>query len=48
MDIVFKHYAPFDYIIWGDDGASALGLFSNDMFAQFIFLHQGLLGLGPR
>ena len=37
MDIVFKHYAPIDYIIWGDDwGTQRSGFFSNDMFREFI------------
>ena len=37
MDIVFKHYAPIDYIIWGDDwGTQRAGFFSNEMFREFI------------
>ena len=37
MDIVFKHYDPIDYIIWGDDwGHQRSGFFSNDMFREFI------------
>ena len=37
MDIAFKHYAPIDYIIWGDDwGTQRSGFFSNEMFREFI------------
>jgi uroporphyrinogen-III decarboxylase len=37
MDIVFKKYAPVDYIIWGDDwGTQRAGFFSNSMFREFI------------
>ena len=37
MELVFKHYAPIDYIIWGDDwGTQRAGFFSNDMFREFI------------
>jgi len=37
MDIVFKHYSPIDYIIWGDDwGTQRAGFFSNAMFREFI------------
>ncbi len=37
MDIVFKHYAPIDYIIWGDDwGTQRSGFFSNEMYREFI------------
>jgi hypothetical protein len=37
MGIVFKHYAPIDYIIWGDDwGHQRSGFFSNEMFREFI------------
>lgn len=37
MDIVFKKYAPIDYIIWGDDwGTQRAGFFSNSMFREFI------------
>jgi len=37
MDIVFRKYAPIDYIIWGDDwGHQRSGFFSNDMFREFI------------
>lgn len=37
MDIIFKKYAPIDYIIWGDDwGTQRAGFFSNEMFREFI------------
>ena len=37
MDIVFRHYDPIDYIIWGDDwGHQRSGFFSNDMYREFI------------
>lgn len=37
MDIVFKHYDPIDYIIWGDDwGTQRAGFFSNEMFREFL------------
>lgn len=37
MGLVFKHYAPIDYIIWGDDwGTQRSGFFSNDMYREFI------------
>ena len=37
MELVFKHYAPIDYIIWGDDwGTQRSGFFSNSMFREFI------------
>lgn len=37
MKIVFSHYAPIDYIIYGDDwGTQRAGFFSNEMFREFI------------
>lgn len=37
MGLVFKHYDPVDYIIWGDDwGHQRSGFFSNEMFREFI------------
>jgi len=37
MDIIFKHYAPVEYVIWGDDwGTQRAGFFSNEMFREFI------------
>jgi hypothetical protein len=37
MELVFRHYAPVDYIIWGDDwGHQRSGFFSNETFREFI------------
>jgi hypothetical protein len=37
---VFKHYAPIDYIIYGDDwGTQRAGFFSNKMFRDAIMPH---------
>ena len=37
LDIVFKHYDPIDFIVYGDDwGTQKSGFFSNAMFQEFI------------
>ena len=50
MDIVFKHYAPIDYIIWGDDwGHAAIRLlFQRHVPRIHHALHKEMLGLGAR
>ena len=37
LDLIFKYYAPIDFIIYGDDwGTQRAGFFSNEMFREFI------------